>query len=113
VPFPPSLKNIFKELKDDINPQAMLQSGNLTRWAEQGILLLNASLSVRAGEPMSHSKIGWEIFTDAVIKTLSDQKKGIIFILWGNFARSKKVLIDTSKHFIIESAHPSPLGAHK
>lgn len=112
VPFPPSLKNIFKELKDDLGGNIPL-SGNLQKWAEQGILLLNASLSVRAGDPMSHAKIGWELFTDAVIKTLSDKKEGLVFILWGNFARSKKVLIDTTKHFIIESAHPSPLGAHK
>ncbi len=112
VPFPPSLRNIFKELKDDMGGN-IPTSGNLQKWSEQGILLLNASLSVRAGEPMSHAKIGWEVFTDAVIKTLSEKKEGLIFILWGNFARSKKVLIDTSKHFIIESAHPSPLGAHK
>lgn len=110
--FPPSLKNIFKELQSDIwtNPPT---TGNLEKWAKQWVLLLNAILTVRAGEPASHAKIGWESFTDSIIKTLSDKQEGIVFILWGNFARSKKVLIDTNKHFIVESAHPSPLGAHK
>lgn len=110
--FPPSLKNIFKELKSDIWVEVPT-TGNLERWAKQGVLLLNAMLTVREGEPASHAKIGWEIFTDKVIQTLSDKREGVIFILWGNFARSKKVLIDSGKHFILEASHPSPLGAHK
>lgn len=112
VLFPPSLQNIFKELKNDIWVN-IPSSWNLERWALQGVLLLNAILTVRAWEPASHSKIGWEIFTDAVIKTISDKKKGVVFLLWWNFARSKKVLIDTTKHFVLEASHPSPLGAHK
>lgn len=110
--FPPSLKNIFKELKSDLWVEVP-QTGNLERWARQGVLLLNAILTVRAWEPASHAKIGWETFTDSIIKTISGSREGVVFILWGNFARSKKVLIDTKKHFILEASHPSPLGAHK
>lgn len=110
--FPPSLKNIFKELKNDTWIEVPT-TGNLERWAKQGVLLLNAMLTVREWEPASHAKIGWEIFTDKVIQTLSDKREGIVFILWGNFAKSKKVLIDSGKHFILEASHPSPLGAHK
>ena len=106
---PPSLVNIFKELKTDlgIDPPS---SGNLERWAKQGVFLLNAVLTVRAGQAASHSRIGWTQFTDAVIKKLSDKRDGIIFLLWGNFAKGKKSLIDSSKHFILEAAHPSPLA---
>ncbi|MDD5213867.1 MAG: uracil-DNA glycosylase [Candidatus Gracilibacteria bacterium] len=109
---PPSLKNIYKEIERDLGIK-MSNSGNLESWGKQGVLLLNAVLTVQAGNPASHSKIGWENFTDAVIKTISDKKEGIIFILWGNFAKSKKSLIDEKKHYILESAHPSPLGAYK
>lgn len=112
VLFPPSLKNIFKELKNDTWVEVP-STWNLERWARQGVLLLNAILTVREWEPASHAKIGWEVFTDKIIQTISDKKEGVIFILWGNFAKSKKVLIDTGKHFILETSHPSPLGAHK
>jgi uracil-DNA glycosylase len=111
VPPPPSLINIFKELKEDIG-MAIPNHGNLTKWAEQGVFLLNASLTVRAGEPMSHSKIGWAQFTDTVIKTISDQKEHVVFLLWGKFAQDKKMLIDESKHLILRAAHPSPLSAY-
>ncbi len=111
VPPPPSLVNVFKELNDDIGME-IPQHGDLTRWAEQGVFLLNASLTVRAGEPMSHSKIGWATFTDTVIKTISDKRKNIVFLLWGKFAREKKILIDETKHLILQAAHPSPLSAH-
>ena len=111
VQFPPSLQNIFKEMRDDIGV-AIPKNGNLEKWAKQGVLLLNAILTVRAAQAASHHKMGWERFTDAAIKKLSEQKEHLVFILWGNYARSKKELIDASKHFIIESAHPSPLSAH-
>ncbi len=111
VPPPPSLINIFKELKEDIGMQVP-GHGNLTKWAEQGVFLLNASLTVRAGEPMSHSKIGWAQFTDTVIKTISDHKEHVVFLLWGKFAQDKKVLIDESKHLILRAAHPSPFSAY-
>lgn len=106
---PPSLVNIFKEIETDLGfpPPS---HGCLEHWAEQGVFMLNAALTVRAGEPMSHSKIGWETFTNAVIQTLSDQKTGLVFLLWGNFARNKRTLIDASKHFVLEAAHPSPLS---
>jgi len=106
---PPSLVNIFKELNSDLGIEPP-QSGSLQRWADQGVFLLNAVLTVRAGAPTSHSKIGWTDFTDAVIKRLSDKRDGIIFLLWGNFARSKKSLIDMERHFVLEAAHPSPLA---
>lgn len=106
---PPSLKNIFHEIETDLGVK-MSGSGNLEKWCRQGVLLLNASLTVRAGQPASHSHIGWEYFTDAVIKYLSENKSGIVFLLWGNFARSKRPLIDTSKHYVLEAAHPSPLA---
>lgn len=108
---PPSLVNIFKELQQDIGIE-IPNHGNLTHWAQQGVFLLNASLSVRAGEPMSHSKIGWAQFTDHVIKTISDKKKNVVFLLWGKFAQEKKILIDEKKHLILKAAHPSPLSAH-
>jgi uracil-DNA glycosylase len=108
---PPSLANIFKELNKDIG-MAIPCSGNLTAWAKQGVLLLNAVLTVRANEPASHAKIGWTKFTDDVIQTLSLHKTGLVFILWGNFAQEKIKLIDNSKHKILKSAHPSPLSAY-
>jgi len=111
VPPPPSLMNIFKELQDDIGIE-IPGHGNLTHWAEQGVFLLNASLTVRAGEPMSHSKIGWAQFTDTVIRTISEKKKNIVFLLWGKFAQEKRVLIDETKHLILRSVHPSPLSAY-
>lgn len=109
--LPPSLKNIYKELKDDLgaNPP---DSGDLTAWAKQGVLLLNTVLTVRAGMANSHAGKGWEILTDDVIKKISGDRKNVVFILWGNNARSKKSLIDKSKHLILESAHPSPLSAY-
>jgi uracil-DNA glycosylase len=106
---PPSLVNIFKELKSDIGLDMPNDFGDLTHWAKQGVLLLNTALTVRAGEPFSHAKTGWSKFTDAVIETISD----IIFILWGKFAQEKISLIDTGKHFILGSSHPSPFSAHK
>lgn len=108
---PPSLVNIFKELQEDIGI-TIPRHGNLTHWAQQGVFLLNASLTVRSGEPMSHAKIGWARFTDTVIKKISERKKHVVFILWGKFAQEKKLLIDETKHCIIKSAHPSPLSAH-
>ena len=109
VPLPPSLQNIYKEITSDIGTPAPA-SGNLERWARQGVFLLNSVLTVRAGSPTSHSNIGWQTFTDAVIKTISDKKDGIVFMLWGNYARSKKPLIDSSRHLVLEAAHPSPLA---
>ena len=108
---PPSLVNIYKELQEDTG-MSTPDHGNLTKWAEQGVFLLNTSLTVRAGEPMSHSKIGWANFTDAVIKKISAEKLHVVFILWGKFAQEKKILIDETKHCILKSAHPSPLSAH-
>ncbi|PKP06173.1 MAG: uracil-DNA glycosylase [Bacteroidetes bacterium HGW-Bacteroidetes-5] len=109
TPLPPSLQNIFKEIESDLGVTPP-KSGNLQRWADQGVFLLNAVLTVRAGEAASHSKIGWIEFTDAVIRHLSNERNGIVFMLWGNFAKSKKDLIDSGKHFILEAAHPSPLA---
>lgn len=108
---PPSLVNIFKEIKDDLGI-APPNHGNLEHWAKQGILLLNAFLTVRANEPASHSKIGWEHFTNAVIKKLSEEKDGLIFLLWGKFAQNKESLIDDFKHHILKAAHPSPFSVH-
>jgi uracil-DNA glycosylase len=110
VPPPPSLQNIFKELQDDVGIQ-IPNHGNLTHWAEQGVFLLNASLTVRAGEPMSHAKIGWAEFTNTVIKKISDEKEHVVFLLWGKFAQEKRTLIDEKKHLILRSVHPSPLSA--
>ena len=109
VPAPPSLKNIFKEIESDLGVR-MSGFPNLENWARQGVLLLNAVLTVRSGEAASHSRIGWQEFTDAVIRCISDRCEGVVFMLWGNFARSKKDLIDTSKHHVLEAAHPSPLA---
>ena len=109
IPAPPSLKNIFKEIEDELGVQ-MSGRTNLESWARQGVLLLNAILTVEAGKAASHSAIGWQTFTDAVIKCISDNCSGVVFMLWGNFARSKKDLIDSGKHFVLEAAHPSPLA---
>ena len=109
VPAPPSLKNIFKEIESDLGVR-MSGYPNLEKWARQGVLLLNAVLTVRAGQPASHSKIGWQEFTDAVIRYISDNCEGVVFLLWGNFARTKSALIDHSRHHVLEAAHPSPLA---
>ena len=109
VPAPPSLKNIFKEIEADLGVK-MSGYPNLEKWARQGVLLLNAVLTVRAGVAASHSKIGWEEFTDAVIRYISDNCEGVVFLLWGSFARSKSMLIDRSRHHVLEAAHPSPLA---
>ena len=110
---PPSLMNIYKEIQQDVGIPMPAEYGNLTKWAEQGVLLLNAILTVRANEPASHSKIGWMNFTDAVIKKISDGKKGVVFLLWGKFAQEKQLLIDETKHFVLKAAHPSPFSADK
>lgn len=106
---PPSLVNIYKEISDDLGTP-LRQGGSLRDWAGQGVFLLNAVLTVRAGQPTSHSRIGWQTFTDAVIRTLSDRRNGLVFLLWGNYARGKRELIDTSRHTVFEAAHPSPLA---
>lgn len=112
VSIPPSLRNIFIEIKDDIGATTLpVGSGDLTPWAEQGVLLLNATLTVQATKAGSHQGKGWEQFTDAAIAALSARREHLVFILWGNFAKQKKTLIDTEKHHIIESAHPSPFSA--
>ena len=111
VTAPPSLKNIFKELEDDLGIKKT--SNELEMWAKQGVLLLNATLTVRAHEANSHKDLGWEQFTDFIIKEISDKKENVVFVLWGAFAQKKAGLIDTSKHFIIQSAHPSPFSVHK
>ncbi|NPD45280.1 MULTISPECIES: uracil-DNA glycosylase [unclassified Lentimicrobium] len=112
IPHPPSLKNIFKEIRDDFG-FPIPQSGDLTPWAKQGVLLINATLTVRAGQAGSHQKKGWEEFTDTIIKRLSEQREGLIFLLWGNFAIAKSKLIDQEKHHILTSVHPSPLSAYR
>lgn len=112
ISFPPSLQNIFKEIVTDLNVP-MPATGNLERWADQGVLLLNATLTVRQSEAGSHQKKGWEKFTDAVIKKVSDEKENVIFLLWGGFAQKKASLINGSKHLILNSGHPSPLSANR
>lgn len=112
VPHPPSLANIFKEIKNDLGIPVPA-SGNLSRWAEQGVLLINAILTVRADTPTSHQNKGWELFTDAVIRNLSEKRKNLVFLLWGNYAQAKEKLIDNSRHFILKAAHPSPLSASR
>lgn len=112
VRLPPSLKNILKEIKNDLGYE-IPTSGNLEAWARQGVFLLNTYLSVEAGAPLSHSKVGWERFTDASIESLSKEREGLIFMLWGNNARKKKHLIDQRTHHVLESVHPSPLSAHR
>ena len=111
VKFPPSLQNIFKEIRDDIGTD-IPASGNLTRWAEQGVLLLNATLTVRAHEAGSHQGKGWETFTDSVIRLLNEQKEHLVFILWGSYAQRKGAIVDRSRHLVLSSAHPSPLSAY-
>lgn len=112
IAHPPSLQNIFKEIKNDLGILPP-QSGNLERWASQGVLLLNATLTVRANEAGSHQKQGWEQFTDAVIRLISDQKENVVFMLWGAYAQKKGAFIDSQKHFILKSKHPSPLSANQ
>ena len=112
VARPPSLQNIFKEIQGDLGV-GVPQSGNLTRWAEQGVLLLNATLTVRAHQAGSHQRHGWERFTDAAISRLSEGRDHLVFILWGGYARSKASLIDRSRHLVLESVHPSPLSANR
>ncbi|MBU2220870.1 uracil-DNA glycosylase [Patescibacteria group bacterium] len=109
--LPPSLRNIYKELESDVG--SVPRSGDLSAWAKQGVLLLNATLTVRAHTPGSHQSKGWETFTDAAISTLSKERENVVFILWGNYAKAKRELIDPNKHLIIESAHPSPLSASR
>jgi uracil-DNA glycosylase len=111
VKLPPSLVNIFKELRNDLGFEIPM-FGDLTKWANQGVLLLNTALTVEARKANSHAKIGWQLFTDAVIKNLSASKEHLVFVLWGAHAQKKQVLIDASKHLILQSAHPSPLSAH-
>ncbi len=112
VRIPPSLVNIFKEIRNDLN-KPIPASGDLERWASQGVLLLNATLTVKASAPGSHQNKGWEIFTDAVIKKLSDEKEGIVFLLWGAYAQKKGAVIDRNKHLVLMSAHPSPFSADR
>jgi len=112
IPFPPSLINIFKEIQNDLG-QPIPKTGNLERWAKQGILLLNATLTVRESQAGSHQNKGWETFTDAVIKKISDDKKEVVFLLWGGFAKKKGLKIDRTKHFVLETGHPSPLSANR
>ena len=112
VAIPPSLQNMYKEIKDDLEID-IPKNGNLEHWATQGVLLLNATLSVRAHEAGSHQKKGWEVFTDAVITTLSEQREGIVFLLWGGYAKKKGAKIDTTKHLVLSSGHPSPLSANR
>lgn len=110
---PPSLANIFKELKSDIGIEMPILFGDLTKWANQGVLLLNAALTVQEGQPFSHALYGWATFTDEVIKKISDNKENVVFLLWGKFAQQKQALIDENKHFVLTAAHPSPFSADK
>lgn len=112
IQFPPSLINIFKEINSDLGIP-IPQSGNLTRWADQGVLLLNATLTVQAHQAGSHQNKGWENFTDAAIKKLADERENIVFLLWGSYAQKKAAFIDSNKHLILKSVHPSPLSAHR
>ena len=112
VPFPPSLQNIFKEIASDLGTSAPT-SGNLTRWTEQGVLLMNATLTVRAHQAGSHQNKGWETFTDNVIHKLAENRSGLVFILWGSYAQKKGAFIDGKKHLVLKSVHPSPLSAHR
>ena len=112
VPFPPSLQNIFKEISDDLG-SPIPPSGDLTRWAQQGVLLLNATLSVRAHQANSHATLGWQQFTDAAIRALASERENIVYMLWGGFARGKAYMIDKSKNLVLESVHPSPLSANR
>jgi uracil-DNA glycosylase len=109
--IPPSLKNIYREIQSDLGKSIPI-SGNLERWAKQGVLLLNTTLTVERGNPNSHQRLGWEKFTDAIIKKISSEKEHVVFLLWGNFARAKKTLIDTDRHLVLEAPHPSPFSAY-
>ena len=113
IPFPPSLKNIFAELVTDISEFQIPQSGDLSKWAQQGVLLLNATLTVRAHEAASHQRQGWEKFTDQVIEKISTELDNVVFVLWGSYAQKKSVLIDTKKHLILKAVHPSPLSVYR
>ncbi|MDP2424009.1 MAG: uracil-DNA glycosylase [Bacteroidales bacterium] len=112
IPKPPSLENIFKEIETDLGIPVP-QTGNLESWARQGVLLLNATLTVRANQAGSHQHRGWEIFTDSVIRAINDQKNNVVFLLWGNYAQAKESLINTSKHLVLKAVHPSPLSASR
>ena len=112
VPFPPSLQNIFKEIQNDLGTP-IPNSGNLTRWAQQGVLLLNATLTVRASQPNSHAQLGWQTFTDAAIKALATQRKHLVYMLWGGYARGKSYMINKTENLVLESVHPSPLSANR
>jgi uracil-DNA glycosylase len=112
IAFPPSLQNIFRELQTDLDIP-FPKSGNLSRWADQGVLLLNATLTVRANQAGSHQKQGWETFTDAAIQKLSEQRTKLVFIFWGRFAQNKKSFIDLSRHYVLEAPHPSPLSVYR
>ena len=112
VPFPPSLQNIFKEIQNDLGTP-IPPTGNLTRWAEQGVLLLNATLTVRAHQANSHSALGWQKFTDATLHALATQRQHVVYMLWGGYARSKSYMIDKQKNLVLESVHPSPLSANR
>lgn len=112
IPLPPSLINIYREISDDLGIQPF-QSGNLVRWSRQGVLLLNATLTVKAGSAGSHQNRGWEQFTDAVIEAISERKRDVVFLLWGNYAKQKGAQIDRTKHLVLESGHPSPMSANK
>jgi uracil-DNA glycosylase len=112
VKHPPSLVNVFREIKTDLQID-VYESGNLERWASQGVLLLNATLTVRGNEAASHQQKGWEKFTDAVISNISERKEGVVFMLWGGFAKKKGIKVDREKHFVLESGHPSPLSANR
>jgi uracil-DNA glycosylase len=113
VKIPPSLRNIFREINEDLDSIFLPSSGNLEQWAKQGVLLLNASLSVRKDSPNSHKHLKWNVFTDAVIQKISDENEGIVFLLWGAFAHKKGSKIDRSKHLVLESGHPSPMSANQ
>ena len=110
--LPPSLRNIFKEIENDLGKPLVHESGNLSRWAKQGVLLLNATLTVRAHRAGSHQEKGWELFTDTAIKALSEEREHLVFMLWGNYAKNKGVRTDRAKHLVLEAPHPSPLSAH-
>jgi uracil-DNA glycosylase len=112
VRFPPSLQNIFKEIESELGKPAPA-SGNLTRWSQQGVLLLNATLTVQAHQAGSHQNRGWEQFTDAVIRALAEQKENLVFVLWGAYAQSKAAFVDANKHLVLQSAHPSPFSVHR
>jgi uracil-DNA glycosylase len=112
IPVPPSLQNIYKEIESDLGIKKDMKDGNLEPWARQGVFLLNAILTVVANSPASHKGKGWEVFTDTVIETISKEHEHVVFMLWGNYARGKKTLIDQSKHLVLEAPHPSPFSAH-